>query len=72
MTAISTARRLRGINAVPPYLSVYARQCLWSLRTAPLGLTGAAIGEGISWQKVQTDANYETVIGDAIVVFSPW
>jgi deoxyhypusine synthase len=32
-------------------------------------LSGAPIGEGISWQKVQTDANYETVIGDATVVF---
>jgi len=32
-------------------------------------LSGAPIGEGISWQKVQTNANYETVIGDATVVF---
>jgi deoxyhypusine synthase len=32
-------------------------------------LSGASIGEGISWQKVQTDANYETVIGDATVIF---
>lgn len=32
-------------------------------------LSGAPIAEGISWQKVQTDANYETVIGDATVIF---
>ena len=32
-------------------------------------LSGAPLKEGVSWQKVQTDANYETVIGDATIVF---
>ena len=30
---------------------------------------GAPLKEGVSWQKVQTDANFETVIGDATVLF---
>ncbi|NHI89703.1 MAG: deoxyhypusine synthase [Candidatus Thorarchaeota archaeon] len=32
-------------------------------------LSGAPLVEGVSWQKVQTDANFETVIGDATVLF---
>jgi deoxyhypusine synthase len=32
-------------------------------------LSGAPLEEGISWQKVQTEANYETVIGDATILF---
>jgi deoxyhypusine synthase len=32
-------------------------------------LSGAPLEEGISWQKVQTEANYETVIGDATIIF---
>jgi deoxyhypusine synthase len=30
---------------------------------------GAPLVEGVSWQKVQTEANFETVIGDATVIF---
>jgi len=30
---------------------------------------GAPIVEGVSWQKVQTEANFETVIGDATIIF---
>jgi deoxyhypusine synthase len=30
---------------------------------------GAPLVEGVSWQKVQTEANFETVIGDATVMF---
>lgn len=32
-------------------------------------LGGAPLVEGVSWQKVQADANFETVIGDATVIF---
>lgn len=32
-------------------------------------LSGAPLVEGVSWQKVQTDANFETVIGDATILF---
>jgi deoxyhypusine synthase len=32
-------------------------------------LGGAPLEEGVSWQKVQTEANYETVIGDATIIF---
>ncbi|MGY5854266.1 MAG: deoxyhypusine synthase [Candidatus Thorarchaeota archaeon] len=32
-------------------------------------LGGAPLEEGVSWQKVQTDANFETVIGDATIIF---
>jgi len=32
-------------------------------------LGGAPLDEGISWQKVQTEANFETVIGDATILF---
>lgn len=32
-------------------------------------LGGAPLVEGVSWQKVQTEANFETVIGDATVIF---
>jgi deoxyhypusine synthase len=32
-------------------------------------LSGAPLEEGISWQKVQTEANYESVIGDATILF---
>jgi deoxyhypusine synthase len=32
-------------------------------------LGGAPLAEGISWQKVQTEANFETVIGDATIIF---
>lgn len=32
-------------------------------------LSGAPLVEGVSWQKVQTEASYETVIGDATIVF---
>jgi deoxyhypusine synthase len=32
-------------------------------------LSGAPLEEGISWQKIQTEANYETVIGDATIIF---
>jgi deoxyhypusine synthase len=32
-------------------------------------LGGAPLKEGVSWQKVQTEANYETVIGDATIIF---
>lgn len=32
-------------------------------------LSGAPLVEGVSWQKVQIDANCETVIGDATIVF---
>ncbi len=31
--------------------------------------SGAPLVEGISWQKVQTGANFETVIGDATILF---
>lgn len=31
--------------------------------------SGAPLVEGVSWQKVQPDANFETVIGDATVIF---
>jgi deoxyhypusine synthase len=30
---------------------------------------GAPLVEGISWQKVQTEARFETVIGDATIIF---
>ncbi|TFF92275.1 deoxyhypusine synthase [Candidatus Thorarchaeota archaeon] len=30
---------------------------------------GAPLSEGVSWQKVQTEANFETVIGDATILF---
>jgi deoxyhypusine synthase len=30
---------------------------------------GAPLVEGVSWQKVQTEANFETVIGDATIIF---
>lgn len=32
-------------------------------------LGGAPLVEGVSWQKVQTDASFETVIGDATIIF---
>ena len=32
-------------------------------------LSGAPLEEGVSWQKVQTEANFETVIGDATIIF---
>lgn len=32
-------------------------------------LSGAPLVEGVSWQKVQTSANFETVIGDATIIF---
>ncbi len=32
-------------------------------------LGGAPLEEGVSWQKVQTEASYETVIGDATILF---
>ena len=32
-------------------------------------LGGAPLVEGVSWQKVQTGANFETVIGDATIIF---
>ncbi len=32
-------------------------------------LGGAPLVEGVSWQKVQTDANFESVIGDATIIF---
>ena len=32
-------------------------------------LGGAPLVEGVSWQKMQTEANFETVIGDATVLF---
>ncbi|MGY5875788.1 MAG: deoxyhypusine synthase [Candidatus Thorarchaeota archaeon] len=32
-------------------------------------LGGAPLEEGVSWQKVQTEANFETVIGDATIIF---
>lgn len=32
-------------------------------------LGGAPLVEGVSWQKVQTKANFETVIGDATIIF---
>jgi deoxyhypusine synthase len=32
-------------------------------------LGGAPLEEGISWQKMQTEANFETVIGDATIIF---
>ena len=32
-------------------------------------LGGAPLVEGVSWQKVQTSANFETVIGDATILF---
>ncbi|MFW9960103.1 MAG: deoxyhypusine synthase family protein, partial [Candidatus Thorarchaeota archaeon] len=30
---------------------------------------GAPLVEGVSWQKMQTEANFENVIGDATVIF---
>ncbi len=32
-------------------------------------LGGAPLVEGVSWQKMQTQANFETVIGDATILF---
>jgi len=32
-------------------------------------LGGAPIEEGVSWQKVQTEASFESVIGDATIIF---
>jgi deoxyhypusine synthase len=32
-------------------------------------LGGAPLVEGVSWQKVQTEAKFETVIGDATIIF---
>lgn len=32
-------------------------------------LGGAPLVEGISWQKMQTESNFETVIGDATIIF---
>jgi deoxyhypusine synthase len=32
-------------------------------------LSGAPLVEGVSWQKVQTEAKFETVIGDATILF---
>ncbi|NWF95341.1 MAG: deoxyhypusine synthase family protein [Candidatus Thorarchaeota archaeon] len=32
-------------------------------------LSGAPLAEGVSWQKIQCEARYETVIGDATVLF---
>ncbi|MHA1638509.1 MAG: deoxyhypusine synthase, partial [Candidatus Thorarchaeota archaeon] len=32
-------------------------------------LGGAPLKEGVSWQKVQTEASFETVIGDATIIF---
>ncbi len=32
-------------------------------------LGGAPLEEGVSWQKVQTEASFETVIGDATIIF---
>jgi len=32
-------------------------------------LGGAPLVEGVSWQKMQTESNFETVIGDATVIF---
>jgi deoxyhypusine synthase len=32
-------------------------------------LGGAPLVEGVSWQKVQKEANFETVIGDATIIF---
>lgn len=32
-------------------------------------LSGAPLVEGVSWQKVQIEANFETVIGDATILF---
>lgn len=32
-------------------------------------LGGAPLEEGVSWQKVQTEATYESVIGDATIIF---
>ncbi len=32
-------------------------------------LSGAPLVEGVSWQKMQTEANFETVIGDATIIF---
>ena len=32
-------------------------------------LGGAPLVEGVSWQKMQTEANFETVIGDATIIF---
>ncbi len=32
-------------------------------------LSGAPLKEGVSWQKIQVEANYETVIGDATILF---
>jgi len=32
-------------------------------------LGGAPLIEGISWQKMQTESNFETVIGDATIIF---
>ncbi len=32
-------------------------------------LSGAPLQEGVSWQKVQTEASFESVIGDATIIF---
>jgi deoxyhypusine synthase len=32
-------------------------------------LGGAPLKEGVSWQKIQAEANYETIIGDATIIF---
>ncbi len=32
-------------------------------------LSGAPLVEGVSWQKMQTESNFETVIGDATILF---
>ncbi len=32
-------------------------------------LSGAPLAEGISWQKIREDSNFETVIGDATIIF---
>ncbi len=32
-------------------------------------LGGAPLVEGVSWQKMQTESNFETVIGDATIIF---
>ena len=32
-------------------------------------LGGAPLEEGVSWQKVQTEATFESVIGDATIIF---
>jgi len=32
-------------------------------------LGGAPLKEGVSWQKVQTEPSFESVIGDATIIF---